>query len=278
MADNPPPSLSDLGIEPATTDTGSLAELQRNIWPWDDLNAKSQVARWLDLGREVIPTLASLVASGGARPRLLQADAQGRLATAASPYVIDRFADSANTASSTITPANPSLYAPGMFLMLISNAGGFTFGGAQVVQVQDVGPTTIDVAPNPLSSYVPGDWIVTIPPPANFGAPPPGLAPNNGPIRAVRSAAGTTVMVNGQIRQVIRVFGVELAVAVVAAGGVGELQDTAGNGIAQIRTDTIHEITLNCGGVPLAPGVGLQFNTAGAATAVAYAHISTQQV
>lgn len=77
---SPPPSLGLAGRNPV------LAELWRTLFPWEQLEAKNPPDRRLELGQDILPTLAVMVAAGGGVPALLMTDDHGRLQVSDAPY------------------------------------------------------------------------------------------------------------------------------------------------------------------------------------------------
>ncbi len=70
-----------------------LATFWRNLFPWEQLNAKNLPDHWLELGTEIVPVMAVMVASGGPLPALLSTDDHGRLQVSDAPYDWSNFSD-----------------------------------------------------------------------------------------------------------------------------------------------------------------------------------------
>lgn len=150
----------------APAEAGSpLAQLWRNIWPWDDLNAKGPPERWLSLGTEILPALAVLAAQGPDKPRLLQTDLLARLLTVGSLNAVDKAAAAAAAGQNVITVNNPNLFAPGSWVAIVPAAGAATLTNSQFYQVLGPGNVagTLTIAPNLATAVNPGDYIVSVP-------------------------------------------------------------------------------------------------------------------
>lgn len=161
----------DLGQIPETAPApgvavgGGLAQIWKNIFPWEDLNAKGPPEQWLTLGQEILPALAVLAAQGPDQPHLLQTDLLSRLLTVGSLNAVDKAADQSLVGASLITVENPELFAPGSWVAIVPAAGSSTLINSQVYQVLSpaAGPGQLNVAPALTANVNPGDFVVSVP-------------------------------------------------------------------------------------------------------------------
>lgn len=163
MADNPP---VDLGVGASSSDgapDSALAELWRNLWPWDDLNAKLPPERWLTLGRDILPALAALTAQGPDRPRLLITDAVSRLQVATGLNAIQRLTSSL-AAGDNVLPVDSTVpFAVGAYVLLAQapgNAPVTTTGPYRILNIGTAAMSIVGQVPVPYST---GDFVVALP-------------------------------------------------------------------------------------------------------------------
>lgn len=158
-------------VGPDPIASGKLAEVWQNIIPYSDLNAKGIPERFLALGQEIVPTLAVLAASGNKNPRLLNADAVGRLIATANPLVADTLQSAVGPGDFDFQANSTGNYAPGMLVMLISSTGaGTRWEVRRVIAVQpgNVGAAVfVDVRFR--QAYAPGDAILILADPLHDG-------------------------------------------------------------------------------------------------------------
>lgn len=96
----------------------------------------------------------------------------------------------------------------------------------------------------------------------------PWAAPNQLPVFGQRVGIGTTVLIAAVAGKTLYIFGWQMAIVTAIAAGAGTLQDSAGNRLGEIRTDTIHETNGQLNGTALGIGLGLNLVVAGAAGTV----------
>lgn len=92
----------------------------------------------------------------------------------------------------------------------------------------------------------------------------PWLVPNHLPVTSSKAGAGTQILVPAAAGKTLYLFGWQLVTVTVSAGGAGSLQDSAGNRLGEIRTDTIHETNGQLNGTALGIGLGLNLIVVGA--------------
>lgn len=149
--------------------------------PWDDLNAKSPPERYLELIKDVLPTLAVLVAQGPTRARLLSADASGSLVTVPSPNLTDVLLRSnliigGPTAGAYFYPGNLQLYTVGQWLYVFDPAFPSDPPTRCLYRVAQLNSDSFLVSGSNIRGGLPGaqSSIFFVPPPPNYftQAPP----------------------------------------------------------------------------------------------------------
>lgn len=142
-----------------------MGEMRTNVLPISDLNIQQSPNRFLDLGTDVAPVLSIMTARSPSGPRALQADLQGKLATANLPYFVDATVAPTVANTATFQPANVQLYFRGVWVVLGSQFVAGQAGAGQLTQVLSVvGPvvTVRDAIPGGLAT---GDPVIMIGPP-----------------------------------------------------------------------------------------------------------------
>lgn len=278
--DQPPIDAALSGFE-ADAAAAPETEFWRNLWPWDDLNAKSPPEQWQQFRRDVLPVLAAMVAvRSPSGPRALAADATGRLQTSGFPMFSDVTTGLSPFPGSTLIVADATIYAPGMWV-LIPNLGAASpnfqadyLGRVRAAQHESlpsgVDLVTVDPAPNAVIAG--GTVFMVLPPPPDWLPVAPWRAPNLVPPQSVAQVgAGTTRYLNGSANQVLYVHGIFVAVQVAVAGAIWRIQDTAGPFRVQGVASAIGNIYLDMGGAPIGgPGAGIDVAVVGGAATVTF--------
>lgn len=162
------PSNAPSDVQPST-------ELWNQIFPWDDLQAKSPPTHHLKFGSDVLPTISVLAAGGGVNQKLLKTDGNSRLLTAASPTISDAFLNAAVAGTTNIAPRDITLYQPGQYVLLAKNVA--TGPNSELKLIDQVIPGSsppVLVLDRALGvGYAAGDPIVIVPPVAIVGHRPP---------------------------------------------------------------------------------------------------------
>jgi hypothetical protein len=259
VSDNPPiPEVAPA----APAEGGSvLAELWKNIFPWDDLNAKGPPERWLKLGLEILPALAVLAAQGADAPHLLQVDALGRLAATGTPNIAGKLLQPVAAGAKAVVVDQPELFPPGSFITFSPGPQNFIFSVEGWHLITNVNGNTISLAEGPTNSWGPGDIALGGPGMVIVGPPPGYLAATSlAQGRATVGAGATRNLVIATASGVYRLHSVDFTIdAVTAGGGVYlHLQDTAGNDIDTWRTDLAPPYTGLYQALPIQPNRGFQ--------------------
>jgi hypothetical protein len=157
---DPLAAIPELAPAASTDSAQELAELWRNIIPWDDLNAKGPPDRYLKLGQEILPTLAILAAQGEDAPHLLKVDAASRLLTSAVPNPIQRLTDPITAGDQALNVDDPSPFPGGSHIFITSASGG---GASGPYLVYEVTGNQLYLGREIIVPYVPGDLVVGYP-------------------------------------------------------------------------------------------------------------------
>lgn len=94
----------------------------------------------------------------------------------------------------------------------------------------------------------------------------PWVAPNQTPVFGQRAGAGSVALIAAVAGKTIYMFGWQMAIVAIAAGGAGTLQTSGGTILGEIRTDTIHELPGQLNGTALPIGQGVNLVVVGAGT------------
>lgn len=119
MSDQIPTTPIPPSIGPSIT--SRLATLWRSIIPWEQLQAKEPPQRYLEVGSDIIPTLAVLTALGPDGPHLVNVDQRGNLLNTLSFTTVAISQDLAGT--STIHVPDSNAFTPGHFFVHIAQTG-----------------------------------------------------------------------------------------------------------------------------------------------------------
>ena len=235
-----PTAIPDAPPAPAPEAGAELAEIWRNIWPWDDLNAKGPPERFLKLGLDMLASLAAIVAQGPIGPKLVRARADGSLATGAQINLQAGIGAPSAIGANTITVIDPSVLSPAC-PVLLQVATGVNAGKTEQQIVQSIAGNVVTLAPgNLLHAYNPGDTCVAMPTIDVFGQPIAVVAAGGGGstnlalqvrpqvVNATIASGITAALLGGTAGQTVFLFGVAIAFdAVVGSNGMF-LEDSAG--------------------------------------------------
>jgi len=133
---------------------------RRQVIPYGDLSALDPPIQLAQIGDALVPTLAIGVAQGKDAPKLLSADAQGRLVTSANINTLARFAAPFTGGATVAQVDDTSAFYPGQIVAFVSATGGTgTCGGITLQQVID--STHLRFAATCIGqNFSPGDYIV----------------------------------------------------------------------------------------------------------------------
>lgn len=201
---------------------GSLGEIWSNLFPWEDLNAKGMVERYLKLGPDILPVLAAMVAKGPAGPKMVASDKRGFFGAQldANPQTIVSVMAPQFTAA--ITVEDPQFFRIGSLIEI-----------NDTVHPERHQPYTVtDVKGNVLSLWGAlsfdiqvGAVVRLVPRVSLAGNPPPWMAPNQ-PGRTIPGAGPfTAVLIAPANGFQVYLFGGILTVTVAAAGAIVQLLD-----------------------------------------------------
>lgn len=162
----PPVSLPTV----APAGDASLAQVRRNVIPYEDLKAVLTPDRYLELGQDILPVLAVLAAQNPAGAKLLNADGVGNLIAAENPYVIDFLTVQTNAGGTTFSVSNPTQFLRGMAVVVGVTAVGFGLGGFWQTKVSAVnGQLLTFIEPAPVDVPAGAPVMIVSHPPAPYG-------------------------------------------------------------------------------------------------------------
>lgn len=261
-----PPALDMAGSH-------SLGQLVQQTIPFDDLQIRGPVERYLTLGQDIIPTLSMISAIAGKTPRLLQADAAARLLTIAQLNAAAKIQNFPPGGPSLLTVDIPAIFPVGSYVLHVDSNG--------VVDVREVtanpgtGNITLTRALQGIVNV--GDTILSVPP--VIAQPLPSQQAQLQASGEANVAAGNSVLaISGVAGLNIWLFDATLYTGD-AAGAFGGFQDSGGVDYGQGAVNTSGRVFHRFyGGVPVAAGASFRVKNPGGAASNLWWSVSYTQL
>ena len=204
------------------------------------------------------------MASGGAAPRLLLADALGRLATASTPITVDIIKAVTLGPSTVLTVYTPNLFLGGGYVYLLGQGANSGAGVGGPWPILAVNGNQVTIGGSGQGTFTAGDLACIV-------AASPVLVQPDATQAAYFPAANNqdTVVLAGAAGTQIRIYGGSFTnQAAVAGVGFGLRDGTTGNWIIQGIGTTIQTIPFNLGGFALPVAHPLWLTSQGAMNVV----------
>lgn len=265
MAVDQPPVEADLtGFGNDAAAEPDPTEFWRQLWPWDDLNAKSPPARWQQLQRDVMPVLAALsVVRSPTGPRLLAADAVGALRASAITAFADQTVQAQSAGDTEVRVADGTFYTPGMYLLFMNFGDGPGEGGDFVcaltgspLKVFGVTQWLLPIRPAVVSPLPSGTPFIAFAAPHNRLSVPPWERPNQPPSLQSKVGAGTISLIGAQAGTKLWLHRMHWSCTVAVAGSSCQLQDTTGAVYDEFQTNAVGQLFVEYGGQPVPREIG----------------------